>query len=392
MLKTAWETDGTALARSFRTIVPVLPAGALDQLRDAQKAIANIYLPAFNASEMVAQALSAHSAMTRDLFRNLQFLEAASAATIIARSMEGVNESLRSITEGYVRAAKLLSPPQIDLAFLGTQNLLASLDTIGPDFSHLGVIASLLGDSRPAIGSLALGIDLQLSPAIAAALTSRPGLQGSYLRERTSWQRWLPQHPGALTRSDTIETDWLIGETHNASQATVAALGRHAEGVDEAEVSAALEGVAYDYPDLLSMEIPGTGVDLRTYLTGIDPDIANALQGGVNRLRDGGPDSARQAAASLRAGLDKLADRLVPGGKRDRAGRYAQVLGVDVGDPDGTLIYHQIWTLDASFHPLGKAVHDQLEEAAVKAIAFGLFGALVGVLSRWARSRPDHKL
>lgn len=332
-----------------------------------------------------AQAASIDTSdLTKDLARSLEFLELTSSARQVGRMSAAISESLRGLTDGYAQAAQHLSGPDLGRAFLGTQDLIAAMSVSGPIFDQAEMLAKLVGDTRPAIGSLALGIDLQLSSPIVAALASRPALRRPYLLERSGWERWVPRHPKTLTRSDTIQTEWLLGETHNASQASVAALGRRRDGSDSAEISAALTGVTLAYPDLLAMRVPGTGFALKACLKRLDPRIADSLEGAVNRLREGGPDCGRQAAASLRAALDQLADALIPGSKKKgRLARYAEVLGVAVGNTEGTLLYYQIGVLDAAHEPLSKRVHDRVDDDALRAVAFGIFSAFAAVLSRW---------
>jgi hypothetical protein len=106
------------------------------------------------------------------------------------------------------------------------------------------------------------------------------------------------------------------------------------------------------------------------------------LDGAIQRLKGGGADDARQAAASLRAALDKLAMNLVPGNKTGRVERYEALLGVRLGDSGGTLLHHQIGVLYASYQPLSDAVHDELHIDALRANAYGIFSALAAVLAR----------
>ncbi|HUY08384.1 MAG TPA: hypothetical protein VMW80_02905 [Candidatus Dormibacteraeota bacterium] len=357
-------------------------------LSDVQKVIADLDFPALRIAadvSKVVNALNFQSSLAFEFSRNLQMMEVASAVSQIGRQMSLVSESLRGLTSEYVRVASILPRADLNHAFGGMRTVLTALEDVRPTFAYAKVISNLVGNMRPAIGSLALGIDLQLNTSVMAALTSLPALQRPYLLERTSWRRWLPQHPNALTRSSTGETDWLLGETHNAAQASVAALGRRSDGVDIDEVSAALSGVAYQFPDLLAMEVPGTGMDLRTLVRELEPRLADGLQGAIDRLRDGGSDSARQAAASLRAALDLLADHLAPGSKRGRIERYSAILGVEQGNPDGTLLYHQIGILYTSYPSLSEAVHDELDIGGVRAVAYGMFSAIAGVLSKWSR-------
>jgi hypothetical protein len=208
------------------------------------------------------------------------------------------------------------------------------------------------------------------------------------MTERISWRAWLPIHPSALTRTPALQTQWLMGETHNAAQASVAAIGRAGMGVDEAEIKAALTGVTADFPNLLELKVPGTGSDLKTLLGRVAPAVLKPLKGAVERLSGGGADDARQASASLRAALDELANQLVPGPKKGRDDRYAVALGVGYGDPDGKLLYHQIGVLYATYAPLSGAVHDELDIEAVRAHALGMFSAMAAVISRWVLTQP----
>ena len=364
-----------------------MPDAVAAPLSDIQSVIAGLDLAPLRMTADVSglvSALSLPSSLIADFSRNLQMLAVSSAASQIGQQMALVSQSLHGLTAEYVRVAGILPLAEQTRAFRGMEAVLAGLGDVRPNYSYSKVLSSLMGDVRPAIGSLALGIDLQLSTSLASALASLPALQRPYLLERTSWRRWLPQHPNALTRSGTVETGWLLGETHNAAHASVAALGSHAEGVDIDEVAAALSGVAFQFPDLLAMEVPGTGMDMRSLVRTIEPRLDDSLQGAIDRLRDGGSDSARQAAASLRAALDQLADHLAPGSPKGRVERYVAILEVEQGNPDGTLLYHQICILYSSYASLSNAVHNELDIGGVRAVAYGMFSAIAGVLSMWA--------
>ncbi|HVB53425.1 MAG TPA: hypothetical protein VNF24_04445 [Candidatus Acidoferrales bacterium] len=341
-------------------------------------------LPSIRFMETTMASVGA-SALTKDYARMLRLLQLTSAANQVGWVSAALSQSLRSVTDVYLQAIQRMSRPDVSRAFLGTQDLFDTLRLAGPIFDQPDLLARLVGDTRPAIGSLALGMDLQLSPSILAALASRTSLRGPYLAERSGWKRWVPSHPKTLTRTGAIQTEWLLGETHNAAQASVAALGRGAEGTNSAEISAAATGVTREYPDLLGMQVPGTGRDLRTSLMRVDSRLAESIEGALRCLREGGPDCGKQAAASLRAGLDQLAAAMIPGSKKKgRRASYAVVLGVAGGDTEGTLLYHQIGILDTAHLSLSRRVHDQDDDDALCVVAFGIFSALAAVLSRWA--------
>lgn len=388
-LSDAWAADSGTPA----TVGPPVgvPDSLVTQLGDVQRVLGRLALAPSTMDATVSnfvKAFSIQSSMAGEFARSFQMMEVASAVSQVGRQMALVSESLRGLTAEYVRVASILPPADLIRAFGGAQVALAALTDQRPAFSYAKLITKLVEDSRPAIGSLALAMDLQLNTPVAAALAAFPALQKPFFLERLSWRRWLPQHPNSLKRSSEAETIWLLGETHNAAQASVVALGQGADGVDSDEVSAALDGVAYQFPDLMTMEVPGTGVDLGTVANRLEPRLAAALQGALDRLRTGGADSARQAAASLRAALDLLADCLTPGSKSGRIERYVAALSVDQGSPEGTLLYHQICILYFTYGRLSGAIHDRLDLAGVRVVAYGMFSAIAAVLSRWPR--PDN--
>jgi hypothetical protein len=316
------------------------------------------------------------------VLRNHQILEAGSIATLMAKKLQDVNVVLQSPISSYAEVMRTLPKTDIANAFAGMRGVLSGIESARPYLVQPELLAQLAAAGRPPIGALAVAMDLQLATAVSAALYAFPAMLSPVLTERVAWQGWFPSHPGALVRTAQIDTEWLLGETHNAAQASVAPLGRDGEGVDEREVAAAVAGVTSDFPDLLAMPVPGTGANVRGWLNHVAPDLLQPLQGAIQRLRGGGADDARQAAASLRAALDKLAMYLVPGSKTGRLERYELLLGVREGDSDGTLLHYQIGVLYASYQPLSDAVHDELNIDAVRANAYGIFSALVAILAR----------
>jgi hypothetical protein len=354
----------------------------LTQLSATQRLLASVDLGPLLRSTSAPSLLGPQVNLGAAVLRNHQILEAGSIATLMAKKLQDVNVVLQSPISSYAEVMRTLPKTDIANAFAGMRGVLSGIESARPYLVQPELLAQLAAAGRPPIGALAVAMDLQLATAVSAALYAFPAMLSPVLTERVAWQGWFPSHPGALVRTAQIDTEWLLGETHNAAQASVAPLGRDGEGVDEREVAAAVAGVTSDFPDLLAMPVPGTGANVRGWLNHVAPDLLQPLQGAIQRLRGGGADDARQAAASLRAALDKLAMYLVPGSKTGRLERYELLLGVREGDSDGTLLHYQIGVLYASYQPLSDAVHDELNIDAVRANAYGIFSALVAILAR----------
>ena len=388
MVGDAWASAAQRLSRRVTTPSTNELERTVGQLRAVEKMFAGLDLAPLLRAASGFSEIARQVDMVSEIARTSQVLQAASIATQLAPVFQQMNNSLRAPLAAYLDIAQRLPRAEIALAFAGMTDVLSPLRGSEPLFAQVGLLARLAAESRPPIGALALGMDLQLSSAFSAALTAAPSLRDPFMTERISWRAWLPIHPSALTRTPALQTQWLMGETHNAAQASVAAIGRAGMGVDEAEIKAALTGVTADFPNLLELKVPGTGSDLKTLLGRVAPAVLKPLQGAVERLSGGGADDARQASASLRAALDELANQLVPGPKKGRDDRYAVALGVGYGDPDGKLLYHQIGVLYATYAPLSGAVHDELDIEAVRAHALGMFSAMAAVISRWVLTQP----
>lgn len=384
MLGDAWAADAARLSVRLSGRPPFEDLDrTVAQLRQVESLFAGLDLAPLLSTVSSYDLINTRINMVAEMGRNHRLLEAASAAAQIGRHFQEINEALRGPMSGYAQIAQLLSRSEMTSAFAGMANVMSALRTNTAVFAETGMLAKLVADSRPPIGALAVAMDLQLNSAMSAALASTPTLSNPIMVERIDWRAWLPQHPAALIRTNQIGSDWLIGETHNAAHASTAALGRAGKRVDEADIAAALQGVRTEFPDLMNMPVPGTGKTLRDVLGLCAPRAVTPLDGAIERLRGGGPDDARQASVSMRSALDELAAALAPGPKKDRRRQYAAILGVDHGDADGTLLYHQIAVLYASFQPLSDAVHDELDLDALRAHAFGMFSAMAGVVSRW---------
>jgi len=389
MLRDAWIGGAQPPARTVAAPAVGDLKQTVSQLRSAEKRLTGIDItPMLNALASMNQ-ISTQLDSIGEVVRSSHMLEAASTAIQIGRVLQHVNTTLRTPVLVYADIATHLPRADMIAAFGGMSDIIPKIRGNGLLLAESDMLARLAAESRPPIGAVALGIDLQLSSALAAALTSVPRLRTPFMMERIGWRAWLPAHPASLIRTSPFDNDWLIGETHNATQATVAALGRSGEGVDEGEVRAALASVIGDFPDLLSLPVPGTGASLRRALARIAPRVIDSLAGALDRLRGGGADDARQASTSLRAALDQLADELVPGPKKGRAERYEKVLSIELGDPGGKLLYHQIGILYESYVPLSLGVHDELDLEAVRAHAVGMLSAIAAVVARWIATHPS---
>jgi len=390
MVGDAWAGAAQRLSRRATASTTNDLERVVGQLLKAEKAFAGLDLAPLLRAASGVNVIARQVDMVSEIARTSNVLQAASIATQLGPIFKQMNDSVRAPLGAYLDIAQRLPRAEIASAFAGMTEALSAIRASEPVFAQVGLLARLAADSRPPIGALALGMDLQLSSAFSAALTAAPNLRDPFMTERITWRAWLPVHPSALTRTTALETEWLVGETHNAAQASVAAIGRAGAGVDQSEVNAALTGVTADFPNLLDLKVPGTSSDLRTLLGRVAPAVLKPLQGAVERLSGGGADDARQASASLRAALDELANQLVPGPKNGRDDRYAVALRVAYGDPDGKLLHHQIGVLYATYAPLSAAVHDELDIEAVRAHALGMFSAMAAVMSRWMLTQPGH--
>jgi hypothetical protein len=291
----------------------------------------------------------------------------------------------------YREAFLALPQTQIAGAFAGMGGILRTLDQ--PLIRmQTGLIAKLVADQAVGLGALGAAMELQLAPAFAAAIEANNRLLAKpFTREMFAWRAWLPEHPEALVRIPELRAQWLIGQAHVASRASVAAVSRRSAGVDSSEVTAALAGVITNPPDLLSMTVPGTGASLREVVKSVAPGALEPLEGGWDRIWLGGKDAARQGAASLRAALDELAESIAPGPKKDREHSYLSVLQLKPGDPTNRLLTLQVSLLYTTYQPLSDAVHDEGGIEALQALALGIVSCLAGVLARWAQlqSQPS---
>jgi hypothetical protein len=283
----------------------------------------------------------------------------------------------------YREAYIALTPALAAGAFAGMTDILRTFNqptvTIQRD-----LIAQLVVNQHTAIGSLAVAMDLQLGEAFAAATRlHRDVLAEPFTREVLAWRAWLPEHPNGVIRRADLRPEWLAGQAHVASRASVAAISRRQKGVDSDEVSAALVAVTRDVPDLLSMTVAGTGLTLIEVVKAAAPGAVEPLEAGWERVWNGGNDGARQGAASLRAALDRISSAIAPAAKKDRETAYRSVLELEPGDATTKLLSLQISLLYVTYQPLSTAVHDEADVDAIKALALGIVSSLAGILARW---------
>jgi len=395
----AEDRDLQALAETLHPVVAdpgahrsaevVTLATTMVEFRKAADVISSLNLSPILQSMRFMDGLDRQAAMIADLTRAPLLIQAGGIAQTMARFSETWSEMIKAPLIAYRDAFVALPPAQIAGAFAGMGEILRTLDQ--PLIKmQTGLIAKLVADRNIGLGALGAAMELQLGTAFAAAIESNNRLLAKpFTREMFAWRAWLPEHPEALVRIPELRAEWLVGQAHVASRASVAAMSRRADGVDSSEVSAALFGVTRNPPDLLAMTVPGTGASLRDMVKSVAPRALEPLEGGWDRIWIGGRDAARQGATSLRAALDEIAEAIAPGPKKDRERSYLAVLQLQPGDPTTRLLTLQVSLLYTTYQPLSDAVHDEEGIEALQALALGIVSCLAGVLARWVQLRAQ---
>jgi hypothetical protein len=362
-------------------------AGAILDFQRAADMIAGVNLAPILDSMRFIEGLDRQAAMIADLSRAQLLVQATGIAQEMARLSETWSEMIRAPLMVYREAFAALPASQVFAAFEGMGETIRGLDQ--PIIRmQSGLIAQLVADHNTGLGALGAAMDLQLGSVFSAAVNAHAHvLTEPYVRETFAWRAWLPTHPEALVRLPTLKPEWLAGQAHVATRASVAALSPQRSGWEAEEVGAALAGVTRDPPDLLSMTVPGTEATLREMIRKVAPAAVEPLEGGWHRVWDGGTDATRQGAASLRAALDEVANALAPGPKKDREQGYLAVLQIQPGDPTTRLLTLQVSLLYTTYQPLSDAVHDEGGIEALQALALGILSCLAGILARLEQLR-----
>lgn len=373
--------DAAPVAR--RSAESATLATTMVEFSKAANMISSLNLAPILQTIRAMNGLDRQAAMIADLTGAPLLIQASGIASTLARFSETWSEMIRAPLLTYRDAFVALPPTQIAGSFTGMGEILRTLDQ--PLLRmQTGLIAKLVADRNTGLGALGAAMELQLGGAFAAAIQANNRLLAKpFMREMFAWRAWLPEHPDALVRIPELRAEWLVGQAHVATRASVAAVSRRSDGVDQSEVSAALAGVTTNPPDLLSMRVPGTGESLREIVKSVAPEALEPLEAGWDRVWIGGKDAARQGAASLRAALDEIGNAIAPGPKKDRERSYQAVLQLQPGDPTTRLLTLQVSLLYTTYQPLSDAVHDEGGIEAIQALALGIVSCLAGILARW---------
>lgn len=330
------------------------------------------------------ERLSAQIAWPAALVETSGMVSVLASANRFARTIGTFDQLISEHLRSYTLVFDAMSTAERSTAFGGLSDLLRGLESPALMIGRNNLAAILAAQNPTAIGGLGAALELHLSSPIQSALAANGvGLRRTFLAEAAKWRSWLPEHPGALIRSDELEPEWLAGLSHAGIQTSVAALHTSDTHEDQGVVAAAGERLFATFPELLDMQLPGGRETLRQVVNRLAPAAVEPLEGGLNRLASGGLDAARQGAVSLRAGLDAVWDVIAPGPKRGRHERLLYALGANEGSGTGKLICMQVQTLYLIYGPLSDAVHAEVDLHGARTFALSLLGSLAAVLAQW---------
>lgn len=362
-----------------RAIAPnEIALSSVTQMLKAQEKFRSMFqVPSWLAA---VQEVGEAASIAMGVLSTSSLLAATSTFAQTVKLHEQLSQSVQIPLSTYANVAASMSQLNASNAFNGMLESLASKNLM----AVMGSAGDLLRGNQIDMGwgALTAAVEFRLSPAIAVATDhlAKSAIETLFAEQR-AWHSWLPEHSESLLFPLRVESDWLAARSHTALQTGLATLG--SEKSDQAELRVAVEAGELDFSTVIGMVVPGTTLTLRDFLVKKVPTAVEPLEAGLARLKRGEKDGARQAAASFRAVLDKVAEVIAPGPAKQRREAYQRSLGVTPGDPTARLIALQSELVYEIYQPVSATVHDSESIDAVRAYALAMVSCLLTILAKW---------